>query len=365
VNNALCPTLSMMVTYQCNIECRHCGPLCGPSDKEWMTLDEMKDLIQQAGALGAKNVVFTGGEPTLLGPRLNDLLEYARTDIGIGSCRIVTNAAWAKSYDRAKELLRGWKDSGLDEVNISCGEFHLEFVPLEHVANAYRAAVDLGYKTVLLIAELLKEGRGDASRRRFAEVFGEHLPSTSAMSPFSTYKHGLDVAPAMAYGRGAAHIAEDDLLYHANASIGNTCSDILTAITVHPNGNVTGCCGIMCREESLLTIGNWRERRLRDILEDADGDLVLNWIKYVGLNDMREWLLDKDQTIALKARHQNICDLCADILRNPHCQSVLSRAGAEREADITVNRVAHEAVFYGPQRFRYQASVPPDGASGD
>ena len=40
----LIPTLSLQVTYQCNIECRHCGPYCGPTEKAWMTVDEIKDL---------------------------------------------------------------------------------------------------------------------------------------------------------------------------------------------------------------------------------------------------------------------------------------------------------------------------------
>src|SRR5439155_19620534 len=112
--------------YQCNIECGHCGPYCGPAERDWMTVDEIKDLISQAGVLGVTNVVFTGGEPTLLGPRLTDVLRFIRDETSIRSTRLVTNAAWAKTPAAAMERLRVWRDAGLEELNVSCGEYHQE-----------------------------------------------------------------------------------------------------------------------------------------------------------------------------------------------------------------------------------------------
>jgi MoaA/NifB/PqqE/SkfB family radical SAM enzyme len=114
----------MQVTYQCNIACKHCGPYCAPDQKEWMTLPEMKDLIQQASELGVRNVVFTGGEPSLLGDDLPVLLHYLHDELGIPFSRIVTNGKFATSYDKAHRIFKKWRDAGLAEVNISCGEFH-------------------------------------------------------------------------------------------------------------------------------------------------------------------------------------------------------------------------------------------------
>src|SRR5471030_1115917 len=117
----LIPTLSLQVTYQCNIECGHCGPYCGPHEKDWMTVAEIKDLIVQAGELGAMNVVFTGGEPTLLGPRLPELLRFIRDETPIVSTRLVTNGKWAYTPQTAYEHLKTWRDAGLVELNVSCG----------------------------------------------------------------------------------------------------------------------------------------------------------------------------------------------------------------------------------------------------
>jgi MoaA/NifB/PqqE/SkfB family radical SAM enzyme len=44
-------SIALLVTYQCNIECKHCGLSCSPKNKEWMSLDEMRSLAVQASDL--------------------------------------------------------------------------------------------------------------------------------------------------------------------------------------------------------------------------------------------------------------------------------------------------------------------------
>lgn len=353
----LIPTLSMMVTYQCNIECKHCGPYCGPREPDWMTFDEMKDLIQQSGELGAYNVVFTGGEPTLLGKDLVTLLRFIRDETPILSTRIVTNGKWATSYERAYQLLKEWKEAGLVELNISCGEYHQEFVPVSSVVNAFRAARDLDYKTVLLAGEFLAEGKGKISPQVFKDAIGEELLPPELMSPYVAECHGLSCSPAMNYGRGKMYLKEECLIYQDEEAIPSLCSDVLTAITVHPNGNTTACCGIMVRDESLLNIGNWREQRLRPMLEAANQDIILNWIRYLGLKDMKRWLQEKDPTIKFRNKYINICDLCAEMVYSRRCQELLVTHGYERRDDIIANKVAMDATIYEPNRFSYTNPV--------
>lgn len=349
----LVPTLSMQVTYQCNIECKHCGPYCGPKERDWMTVEEMKDLIRQAGELGARNVVFTGGEPTLLGKDLITLLHFIRDETPIASTRMVTNAKWATSYARAYRLATSWKDAGLDEINISCGEFHQEFVPIEDVATAFKAARDVGFSTVLLAGEFLKEGKGKFTPEMFTSAVGEKIMPLEVLSPYVKSCHAMSVGTAMNYGRGKDYIKEEDMVLEPEEAIPSLCRDVLTAITVHPNGNTTACCGIMVREESLLNIGNWREERLRPMLEAAHQDIILNWIRYVGLHDMKRWLKEKDPSLRFREQYTNICDLCADIVYNKRCQEVLKEHGHERADDIIANKIVLDATVYEPKRFTY------------
>jgi len=349
----LIPTLSMMVTYQCNIECKHCGPYCGPKERDWMTMAEMKDLIRQAGELGAHNVVFTGGEPTLLNKDLLVLLRFIRDETPIVSTRMVTNGKWATTYQKAYRLLEAWQEAGLIELNVSCGEYHQEFVSIDRVVHAYNAARDLGYPTVLLAGEFLQEGKGNVSPQDFKAATGEELLPPDLMSPYVSECRGMSCGAAMNYGRGKTYLNEDDLQYQAEDKIQNTCPDVLTAITVHPNGNTTACCGIMMRDESLLNIGNWRQQRLRPMLEAAHQDLILNWIRYLGLKDMKRWLQEKDPTLKFRNQYISICDLCAEMIYNKRCQEWLIKYGEERRDDIIANKVAMDATVYEPTRFTY------------
>ena len=355
----LIPTLSMQVTYQCNIECKHCGPYCGPKETDWMTVEEIKDLIGQAAELGAFNVVFTGGEPTLLGKDLITILRFIKEETSIQSTRIVTNGKWATSYDRATRLLKEWKEAGLDEINISCGEYHQEFVPISSVATGFRAARDVGYSTVLLAGEFLVEGKGKISPRDFMNEVGEELLSPDLMSPYVSEHHGMSCGAAMNYGRGKHYIKEEDMMYQNEETISSLCSDVLATITVHPNGNTTACCGVMVRDESLLNIGNWREQRLRPMMEAANQDIILNWIRYLGLKDMKRWLLDKDPTIKFTDKFINICDLCAQMVYNKRCQQLLIQLGHERADDIIANKVAMDSTVYAEQ-FDYTGSQATD-----
>jgi hypothetical protein len=347
----------MQVTYQCNIECKHCGPYCSPREKDWMTIDEILDLIRQAGELGAFNIVFTGGEPTLLKKDFITALRYIRDETPILLTRVVTNGKWATSYMAAYKLLKEWKEAGLVELNISCGEFHQEYVPISSVVNAFRAARDLDYKTVLMAGEFLAEGKGKYSLDDYVAALGENLLSPNLMSPYVSEWHGFSCGAAMRHGRGKDFIKEEDMILHPEEEIQSLCADVLSAITVHPNGNATACCGVMVREESLLNIGNWREQPLREMVEAANNDIVLNWIRYVGLKDMKGWLKEKDPTLQLSDKYATICDLCAELVYDKRCQELLVEHGHERIDDIIANKVAMDATLYNTEQFNYAEAM--------
>lgn len=337
-----------MVTYQCNVACRHCGPYCAPEEKDWISVDEIKKLIVEADRLGAQNVVFTGGEPTLLKEKLLELFKFIKSETCIGLTRMVTNGKFASTYEIAYEKLREWKDAGLDEINISCGEFHQEWIPIEYIANAYKAACDLDYMTVMLAGEFLNEKFGKISPQDFDKAVGKKLNIADTRSPFSTKFRGLQCGAVMPYGRGKKYITDEQTVLLNEKDISSLCSDVNSVITIHPNGNVTSCCGVMVREDSLLTIGNWRNNSLEVILDEASQDIILNWIKHVGLHDMKEWLKKKDSTLKFRDKYSSICDLCAEIMYNKKCQKILVENAQEKAGEVLINKLAHEATVFSP-----------------
>src|SRR5262249_10829087 len=80
-----------------------------------------------------------GGESTL---RWRDLLVAIRHAKKFElPTRLVTNAHWATSLDRAAALTDELLQAGLDEINFSTGDQHVRFIPLERVVFATIAAV--------------------------------------------------------------------------------------------------------------------------------------------------------------------------------------------------------------------------------
>src|SRR3546814_11667639 len=68
------------------------------------------------------------------------------------STRIVSNGSWAKRLVRAKEICNELKRAGLDELNISTGNDHQEFVTQESVVNAAEYAIACDITTLLTVA---------------------------------------------------------------------------------------------------------------------------------------------------------------------------------------------------------------------
>lgn len=349
----LLPTLGLVVTYQCNAMCKHCGSNCGPRETDWMTEREIKELIRQAATLGARNIVFTGGEPTLLGDRLPELFQFIRDETLIPFCRLVTNGWWASSYDRAHSMLREWKDAGLVELNISCGEFHQEFVPIERIAHAFRAGIDLGFRTVILAGEFLRPGRGTRRPADYEGAVNGTLMPVQYLSPYCERSHGMQAGTVMPWGRGKEYVEDSDLVWSTENGSNPVCADVLASITALPDGRMTACCGVMTREASFLDIGNWREESLLAMTQRAHEDLIFNWIRYVGLRDMRDWLAAKDPSLELPTRCVSPCDLCARMLTNSAAREVLCRYGAERMDDILANRVALESTLFQLEDYVY------------
>src|SRR5258708_4092159 len=69
--------LWLEITGRCQLRCAHCYADSGPwGDHGTMTLADWRRMIDEAAALGAPQVQFIGGEPTLH-PGLPELIRYA------------------------------------------------------------------------------------------------------------------------------------------------------------------------------------------------------------------------------------------------------------------------------------------------
>ena len=141
-------TLTFIFTLKCNIRCRHCSLNAHPLRQEVFKEQQILSLLDQAYDIPSiECVVFTGGEPTLYPNLLGKCIEYASKQ-GFRT-RVVTNAWWAYSYEKAYRFLDELRSKGLDELCVSYSDFHADYIPLTNIVNAVRAAIDLNIKIAL------------------------------------------------------------------------------------------------------------------------------------------------------------------------------------------------------------------------
>jgi hypothetical protein len=96
----------------------------------------------------------------------------------------------------------------------------------------------------------------------------------------------------------------------------------------------------------ILSFGNWREETILQLLQQFHDDMIINWIKYLGVKDMKNWLHSKNSDITFKNEYTNICDICNDILCNELCLKLLSEEGIERREDIILRKTMKESTIF-------------------
>ena len=170
-------TLVISMSYLCNITCRHCSVSCGPRTEDVQPLlqqieyqakpnegpiprlssEDMLDLIDQGCSFPTVHTVaFTGGEPMLHQKEL--FTAIARVKRHGRWAGMVTNGFWGKKAPLARRKIAELKNAGLDEISLSCGDFHQEHIPLHALENCTNAALEEGIRVTFSLV-LRKDGQ--------------------------------------------------------------------------------------------------------------------------------------------------------------------------------------------------------------
>ena len=248
--------LGLIITYRCNAECRHCFFNSSPDREEVIGLETGLKAIDEAAKLGAEWISFTGGEPFLEQTLLKKLLAHA-TILGLKT-EAVTNGYWAQTPETAETILRELKGLGLDALNISIDDFHQEFIPIADLRNAYKAALGLGIKVIIMTTT----AKGSKiTPQTIPELLGDKKIQVIGGAPIHNPNALLIETPITPAGRGA-EITEHDYTLYTEVK----CGEALRDIGVDPDGNVHPCCGPLAAKK---TLGNINESSLQSILEVA------------------------------------------------------------------------------------------------
>lgn len=142
--------LGIIMTHKCPAECRSCGYECSPKQNEVLTQKEIFNIIDQACKISSiKLIAFMGGEPFLFKERLKNCIKHANLKGFLVRC--VTNAFWASSIAKTRKILDDLKKAGLTTINVSCDDFHQEYIPFKNIENVYKSALELAYKNKIFV----------------------------------------------------------------------------------------------------------------------------------------------------------------------------------------------------------------------
>lgn len=159
--------LLLHLTWGCNAKCRHCVFECGPEKLLLsLTREEIRVAIRTAREHGILVMGLTGGEPTMA----MDMVEFALEEgarSGMRKLHMTTNAFWATTPAKAREVLTRLVDLGLRHILVSYDHYHAEFVPTGHVLNACEQAQRLGLKIQISNTEACNE-----TKRQMLDALG-------------------------------------------------------------------------------------------------------------------------------------------------------------------------------------------------
>ncbi|MGV6989507.1 GTP 3',8-cyclase MoaA [Testudinibacter sp. P80/BLE/0925] len=151
--------LRLSITDVCNFKCNYCLPdgYQPKADKpSFLTLSEIRRLINAFAAMGTEKVRITGGEPTLR-KDFSQIIETVRANDKIKKIALTTNG-----YRMAKSVA-DWQAAGLDAINVSVDSLDPKMFRqitgenlFHQVMSGIDKAFDIGYQQIKVNSVLMK-----------------------------------------------------------------------------------------------------------------------------------------------------------------------------------------------------------------
>ena len=324
--------VTIIPTYRCNAACTECCFESNPSIRHRMNRADLLSIIGKVATEfpRVRYVVLTGGEITLLREDLIDAIQLL-TSLGLGS-RIVTNGHWGRSDASAIGWVTKLRAAGLNELNLSTGDEHQEWVPFESVARAAYYALTNDITTVIVI-----EGQ-DHARFTLASV--------------NDNEHIRKIYDDEGLRKKFILMSNIWMPFHAGAECTSDradvtrdgCNNIFDNFVINPYGRLMSCCGLTMEHIPELKVGDVYRDSLSATYRQQYNDVLKLWIWLDGTRQIFETLAEHHHDLKLLSPHP--CSICAQVYKTPHIRETLIELLRANEESI-VFRAAIKAKISG------------------
>lgn len=307
--------IAFLTTNTCTASCDHCSLNASPKRRGKLSASQIRTVVSQLTDFEAmKVVVFTGGEPTLLG---RDLLDSIAEVDSAGYCsRIVTNAHWATSDNAALSMLTSLREAGLRELNLSVDDYHLPYIPIERVVRAFRLAQGLGFDAVVLACAIGPKSQLTADvieallPRKMQRAYAEDGAKTHWESDVDGTIYLLSNAKLQRIGKAASLLGEDDVQIASERELSARCRWISDSPAVSPNFHLLACCGVEASRKQHLDYGDLGSETMKALLARAEDDVLMNALSDVGPYRLLKFLQEIDAQESPNQRFATMCEAC-------------------------------------------------------
>ena len=282
----------------CNIRCAHCVAAEEIPAIKKMELAKAKEIIRDMALAGVTGISFTAGEPFIY---YDDLLEL------VGLCRekniytrIVTNSFWAKTPEKAEQLLGKLKQCGLSQLRLSYSRWHQQHVPRHNVLNAAQGCMQAGIDYfVSFVTDFSEED----------DAYEDYLR-----------EHTLKFFPEpVIYAGRADTLARKALFtdYQENRCAMNPY--------LAPDLSMYACCdaGSHFNATNFFLLGNLQDHSIDELLSKSETNPLYNCIRSLGITAIASFAGMKARDIVTYRK----CELCKRLFDSPETLKFLRDAG--------------------------------------
>ncbi len=321
--------VALHLTYQCPLKCAHCCVDAGPSRREALDEKAVIRLVKEASQIGTVDTIgLTGGDPFLMPKLINAALgETARLGL---RCTIITSAFWAKTFKQAEHRL----DSLVrypDEMGLSYDTAHAEFVPVEHLLHAYRAAMQRRCKIRILLGTEPSSTVTSEWMLGLLRAIPEHDEALTT----------IEISNTVSTGRAADDAGVEQRKAASNKYLG-PCHTIFNKAAVNPQGKILACCGTIPYKDGLCG-GDIDKLSLQDAVNIMNRDSLLRWIALDGPVAILEDVTQVDLKPVTGDDVDGICHACDVMFSDPMLARRAADAATARTGDIAVREVIRAA----------------------